>query len=45
MADFFNVPVEYLEQGHYNVVYTGSSKEDYELIKWSLINVIGGLVK
>lgn len=45
MTEFFNVPVEYLEDGHYKVKYTGSNKDDYELNKRSLVNVIGGLVK
>ena len=45
MTDFFNIPVEYLENGHYKVSYTGANKDDYELNKRSLVNVIGGLIK
>lgn len=45
MSRFFNVPADYLERGHYKVLYRGERKEDYDLNKRTLVNAIGGLIR
>ena len=45
MTNFFNIPVEFLDRGFYEVDYMGKKQEDYELNKRNLINAIGGLIR
>lgn len=45
MSNFFNVPVEYLDRGFYEVDYKGKNQEDYDGNKRNLINAIGGLIR
>ncbi len=45
MAEFFNIPVEFLDEGYYKVLYTGNKKDDFEKNKRVFINVMGGLIK
>lgn len=45
MNQFFNVSVEFLNDGYYKVSYTGDKKDDFDVNERVFINVMGGLIK